>query len=191
MTCGGKVAGVIGMVFGVAICLAAPAKATTLDYQFAFLGQAFGGSGDILVDAQADVLGGYDIRGVNGVILGPVSGPITGVIGTAPNLPGQIFTDSSGQQWTYDDVLFTNGAPAFDYNGLLISFGQSYTANLYSIGPQIYFSTDLANQPVQLFQPGDAVHFELAATPLPTTLPMFLAALIGLWALRRHSRAVA
>jgi hypothetical protein len=181
----------IGALLGLALCAALPAKASTLDYAFKFTGTAFSGSGDILVNSTKDSLGGYDISGITGSILGPTSGAITKLdtqLGT-PNATG-LFTDpATGKQWIYNDVLYTSGVP-FDYFGVLFSFGKSnYIGNIYSIGTQLYLSV---SQPGAFFDPGDAIRLTVSQTPLPATLPMFLTGIGGLWlVLRRRNKKAA
>jgi hypothetical protein len=183
--------GTIGTLLGLALCAALPAKASTVDYAFKFTGTAFSGSGDILVSSTKDSLGGYDIAGITGSILGPTSGAITKLdtqLGT-PNATG-LFTDPvTGKQWIYNDVLFTSGVP-FDYFGVLFSFGKSnYIGNIYSIGTQLYLSV---SQPGAFVDPGDAIRLTVSQTPLPATLPMFLTGIGGLWlVLRRRNKKAA
>jgi hypothetical protein len=183
-----KAIGAVGSLLVLALCAAAPAKAAVLDYHFDLSGPNFAGHGDIFVNSQLDALGGHDIQGITGSISGPAFGPITGLIGTAPNSQGLIFTNPAGQQWTYDNVLYTNGV-AFDNNGALFGFGPGFTGNLYSIGTQLYLS---ASDPKRFFLPGDPIRLQISSTPLPATLPMFLAGLGGLWfLLRRRNKRVA
>ena len=175
----------VGTLFGLALCAALPAKAATLDYRFNFTGTAFNGSGDITVNASLDSLGGYDILGIAGSILGPSSGAIT-KLDTQPGTPNAtgLFTDpASGKQWIYNDVLFTSGVP-FDYYGVLVSFGNNYIGNIYSIGTQLYLSV---SQPGAFFDPGDPIiRLQVSQAPLPAALPMFLTGLGGLWFVRRR-----
>ncbi len=180
----------VGSLFGLALCAALPAKATTLDYTFNFTGSAFSGSGNIFVNSQIDSLGGYDITGITGSINGPSNGAIT-QLDTQPGTPNAtgLYTDTvTGNQWIYNDVLFTNGVP-FDYYGVLFSFGSNYIANIYSIGSQLYFSV---SQPNAYFNPGDAIiQMQLSETPLPAAFPMFLTGIGGLWFVwrRRNKKA--
>ena len=175
----------LGTVLGLALCATLPAKATTLDYAFKFTG-AFSGSGDIFVNSTKDSLGGYDITGITGSIQGPTSGAITNLdtaLGT-PNATG-LFTDPvTGNQWLYNDVLFTSGVP-FDNNGVLFNFGSQFVGNIYSVGTQLYLSV---SQPSAFFNPGAAIRLSVSQTPLPAALPMFLTALGGLWLARRRQR---
>jgi hypothetical protein len=186
-----RMLGAAGTLFGLALCAALPAKASTLDYHFSFTGTAFSGSGDIFVNSALDALGGHDITGITGSILGPSNGAITQLDqqpGT-PNATG-LYTDPvTGKQWIYNDVLFTSGAP-FDYYGVLFTFGTKYIGNIYSIGTQLYLS---ASQPGAFFDPGDPlIRFQLSATPLPAALPMLLTGLGGLWfVLRRRNKKAA
>jgi hypothetical protein len=184
--------GIIGTVLGLALCAALPAKASTLDYAFKFTGKAFSGSGDISVNSTTkNSLGGYDITGITGSILGPSSGPVTKLdtqLGTQPYTPSAtgLFTDPvTKEQWIYNDVLFTKGVP-FDLYGVLFSFGTNYIGNIYSIGTQLYLSV---SQPNQYFYLGDKIQLTVSQTPLPAALPMFLTGLGSLWfVLRRRNR---
>ena len=105
-------------------------------------------------------------------------------------------TDSGGLGWNYDDVLFTNGQPAFDNNGPLFSFqttaGTEILANLYSVGSQFYLSVD---NPTGLWNPGDPGTLQVSATPVPAALPLFATGLglVGLlfWRRKRKSAALA
>jgi hypothetical protein len=179
-----RMLGTVGTIFGLALWAALPAKAATLDFAFSFTGTAFSGTGDITVNAALDSLGGHDILGINGSILGPTGGAITG-LKTQPGTPNAagLFTDPvTGRQWIYNDVLYSSGVP-FDYDGVLFSFGTNFIGNLYSIGTQLYFSV---SNPSQYFYLGDPIRLEVSQTPLPPALPMFLAGLGGLWLLRRY-----
>jgi hypothetical protein len=182
--------GTIGTLLGLALCSALPAKASTLDYAFKFTGTAFSGSGDIFVNSTKDSLGGYDILGITGSILGPTQGAIT-KLDTQPGTPNAtgVFTDpATGKQWIYNDVLFTSGVP-FDYYGVLFSFGTNYIGNIYSIGTQLYLSV---SKPGAFFDPGDSIGLTVSQTPLPAALPMFLTGLGGLWCvLRRRNKKAA
>jgi hypothetical protein len=176
---------VVGTLFGLALCGALPAKASTLDYRFSFIGTAFTGSGDILVNSALDALGGHDIVGISGSIHGPSSGAIAG-LDTQPGTPNAtgLYTDPvTGRQWFYNDVLFLTGVP-FDNNGVLFNFGANFVGNLYSVGSQLYLSV---SQPGLYFDPGDAIRsFKVSQTPLPPALLMFLTGLGGLWFVGRR-----
>jgi hypothetical protein len=182
-----RTSGIIGTLLGLVLFATLPAKASTLDYAFKFTGAAFTGSGDIFVNSTKDSLGGYDVTGITGSILGPTSGAITNLdkTSTTPNATG-LFTDPvTGKQWFYNDVLFTSGVP-FDNNGVLFNFGNQIVGNIYSIGTQLYLSV---SQPNALFIPGDSIRMTVSQTPLPASLPMFLTALGGLWfVLRRRNK---
>ena len=88
------------------------------------------------------------------------------------------YYDSSGLGWNYDDVLFTNGQPAFDNNGPLFSFqtsaGTDILGNLYSVGSQFYLSVD---NPTGLWNPGDPGTLQVSVIPIPAALPLFATAL--------------
>ena len=101
---------------------------------------------------------------------------------------------SGGLGWNYDDVLFTNGQPAFDNNGPLFSFqtsgGTDIVANLYSVGTQFYLSVD---NPSGLWNPGDPGTLQVSATPVPAALPLFATGLgvMGLLFWRSKRKAAA
>jgi hypothetical protein len=180
---------IAGAFLGLFLCATVPAQATTLDYAFSFTSlTGFSGSGNILVNSAVDSLGGHDITGINGSILGPASGAIKS-LDTQPGTPNAtgLYTDPvTGNQWLYNDVLFTSGVP-FDNNGVLFSFGNKIVGNIYSVGTQLYLSL---SQPSADYNPGVAIKLTVSQTPLPPALPMFITALGGLFlVLRRRNKA--
>ena len=109
-----------------------PAEANT--YDVIFDGANFDVNAVITTQSTLDSsVGGYDITNIQGSVTA-LNGGVTGgtITGLAPNpLPSGTppaqgtYYDSGGLGWNYDDVLFTNGNPAFDNNGPLFSFQTS------------------------------------------------------------------
>ena len=163
---------------------ALPAKANT--YDVTFDGGNFDVNAIITTLSTQNSLGGYNITNIQGSVTA-LNGTVTGgtIVGLAPNpLPSGTppaqgtYYDLGGLGWNYDDVLFTNGHPAFDNNGPLFSFqtsvGTDILANLYSVGTQFYLSVD---NPTGLWNPGDLGSLQVSATPVPAALPLFATAL--------------
>ncbi|KJC53630.1 hypothetical protein UP10_41765 [Bradyrhizobium sp. LTSPM299] len=175
-------------LFGLVLCLAVPAKASTVEYAFQFTGAGFSGSGDIFVNSQL-VAGGYDITNITGSIVGPSSsstGAIT-ALDTQPGTPNAqgTYTDPlTGLQWLYNDVLYAGSIP-FDNNGVLFNFGSKDVGNIYSVGTQLYLSV---SNPISDYDPGVKIALKVAQTPLPASLPMFLAAIVGVFFVMRRKK---
>ena len=179
---------------------ALPANANT--YDVTFDGTNFDVTAVITTLSTLDSLGGYDITNIQGSVTALNAGVTGGTItGLAPNpLPSGTppaqgtYYDLSGLGWNYDDVLFTNGQPAFDNNGPLFSFqtsaGTDILGNLYSVGSQFYLSVD---NPTGLWNPGDPGVLQVTATPIPAALPLFATGLglVGLLFWRGKRKAAA
>jgi hypothetical protein len=192
---------VLGAAFlGSGFLGAVPASANT--YDVIFDGANFDVNALITTQSTLDSLGGYNITNIQGSVTALNAGVSGGTItGLAPSpLPSGTppaqgtYYDSGGLGWYYDDVLFTNGNPAFDNNGPLFSFqtnAGTVLANLYSVGSQFYLSVD---NPTGLWNPGDLGTLQVSATPVPAALPLFATALgvVGLlfWRSKRKAAAL-
>lgn len=184
-----KILGAAGICLGLSLGTTISANASTVEYAFSFTGTAYSGSGDIFVGSNPVVSNGYDITGITGSINGP--SPTFGVITNLDTQPGTpnatgLYTDpATGNQWLYNDVLYTSGVP-FDYYGALFSFGNSgqYIGNIYSIGTQLYLSVSQG----AYFYPGDPINLSVSQTPLPAAALLFGSGLAGLSLLRRRRK---
>jgi hypothetical protein len=165
-----------GIIFGLFLGAAGSASASTLDYTYSFSGVGFTGNGQIIVNSTTDV-----VQALSGTVNGA---SVQLIAANSSNLYTQ---PGTGLQWTYDDLYFKSGTP-FDNEGLLFNFGKNGVGNLYSIGSQLYLSV---SNPIGDFNPGVKVSVSVSQTPLPSGLPLFLTALIGLWfLLSRKSRKI-
>jgi hypothetical protein len=180
---------VLSAGFFIWACLqAVPADAN--QYDVTFTGSAFDVYAVIDTSSTLDALGGYDITGITGTVVGLSSavtgGAITGLISN-PGQPSQGTYYSGSYGWYYDNVLF-QGAIPFDNNGPLFTFGSGILGNIYSVGPTFYFSVD---NPSDYWNPGDVGSLQVSQTPIPGTFLLFATGLcfVGWVGWRRHNKS--
>jgi len=160
-----------GLLLSTFLGVTGSASASTLDYAVTFSGPGFSGSGDIAVNSVTEVVQTVTVNGVNIQVI-------------APNASGLYTQPGTGLQWTYDDRFSASGTP-FDNAGLLLSFSNTI-ANIYSVGTQLYLSL---SSPTSDYNPGAQISLNVAQTPLPPGLPLFLTAIAGLWFLLGRRKA--
>jgi hypothetical protein len=158
-------------------------------YQFTFTGADFSLSGQLTTDALNNVLSiTGDITGTT-PLTAETGGSITGLIndpGNGAPPMGGTYTAPSGHIWFYNDVLFPSGpGPFVDDNGILFSFGDGNTGNLYGQGDTYYFSVDL---PFSLYVPGDPLVGSITAIPEPSTWAMLILGFAGVGAIAFRRR---
>lgn len=186
-------------VLGLGLLGSAPARASTWDVTFD--GTNFDVSAVLTTANSLDALGGYDITAITGTVTastaGVTGGAITGLVGNSVQPSQSTYYDSGGLGWYYDNVLFTNGQPLFDNNGVLFNFvtstGTDILANLYSVGSDFYLSVDNPTSLWSVGDPGTLQASDPPETPIPATLPLFATglAMAGLFGWRSKRKALA
>lgn len=170
------------VIVGAALFSYAPAQAAMYDFSGLTLG---GGIVNLDIttgtaDGSSPSDGGFDITLVSGTVLGD---PVT-LLGTAAVPPA--YNTSPDGEWYYDNVYYPNSTSkygtVFDNPGLLLLDTTSGTdVNIFSPGFDLSAVYTLGQSPNQQQQDLFSTSSTLAAaTPLPSTWTMFLAAFVGL-----------
>ena len=168
---------VLTIMTGSVMLAAAPAKASTMDYNFSFTGAL----GD-------NITGSFAANGVNidplsfvGLASGPnANGSINGLI-TSPDP----FYASPSQGWTFSNTTDGN---AFTGDGVLFQIGAGNYGNIYDSAGITYLSLFT---PDTLWNPGEIGRLDISATPIPEPAGLFasgLALLIGVTYLRKKKQ---
>jgi PEP-CTERM motif-containing protein len=129
--------------------------------------------GDLTVSNTLDSVGGYDVTGISGTVVGAGGGAITGLIAN-PTRPDYYDNGS----WIYDNVVFAT-PPNVDYWGVLFAAG-GYDYNVYSVGSvgwTYYLST---NNPGGNFWGEPIGSATVTSIPEPATWLMIGLGLAGL-----------
>ncbi len=98
-------------------------------YGFTFTGfdNTFTVTGQLTVGTSLDAVGGYDVTGITGSVIGPNGGGISSLINNPGN--SQEVTSPDGI-WIYDNVLYSGSSPLLDYGGILFT-SNTYEYNIY------------------------------------------------------------
>jgi hypothetical protein len=93
-------------------------SAHAFNFNFTSFDGTFTVSGQLSTANSLDAVGGYDITGIAGSVVGPNGAAISGLINN-PN-PSAESTSPDGV-FIYDNVLLANSSPSLDYGGILFT----------------------------------------------------------------------
>ena len=133
-------------------------------YGFTFTGfdNTFTVTGQLTVGTSLDAVGGYDVTGITGSVVGPNGGAISSLINNPNNSQEAISPDGI---WEYDNVLYTGSNPLLDYGGILFT-SNGYEYNLYyengnyileSLNPQDYLNEETGSFTISNIHPSQSI----------------------------------
>ena len=133
-------------------------------YGFTFTGfdNTFTVTGQLTVGTSLDAVGGYDVTGITGSVVGPNGGAISSLINNPDNPQEAISPDGV---WEYDNVLYTGGNPLLDVGGILFT-SNGYEYNLYNdngnyiletLNPQDYLNEETGSFTISNIHPSQTI----------------------------------
>jgi hypothetical protein len=93
-------------------------NAHAFNFNFTSFDGTFTVTGQLNTASSLDAVGGYDVTGIAGSVVGPNGGTIGGLINNPNPAAESISPDGV---FIYDNVLLANGSPSLDYGGLLFT----------------------------------------------------------------------
>ena len=133
-------------------------------YGFTFTGfdNTFTVTGQLTVGTSLDAVGGYDVTGITGSVIGPNGGGISSLINNPGN--SQEVTSPDGI-WIYDNVLYSGSSPLLDYGGILFT-SNTYEYNIYyqngnyileSLNPKDYLNEETGSFTISNLYPSQTI----------------------------------
>ena len=133
-------------------------------YGFTFTGfdNTFTATGQLTVGTSLDAVGGYDVTGITGSVVGPNGGAISSLINNPDNPQEAISPDGV---WEYDNVLYTGSNPLLDLGGILFT-SNGYEYNLYydngnyileTLNPQDYLNGETGSFTITNIHPSQTI----------------------------------
>ena len=137
---------------------------TNNSYGFTFTGfdNTFTVMGQLTVGTSLDAVGGYDVTGITGSVVGPNGGAISSLINNPDNSQEAISPDGI---WEYDNVLYTGSNPVLDTGGILFT-SNGYEYNLYyengnyileSLNPKDYLNQETGSFTISNLDPSQTI----------------------------------
>jgi hypothetical protein len=93
-------------------------NAHAFNFNFTSFDGTFTVTGQLNTASSLDAVGGYDVTGIAGSVVGPNGGTIGSLINNPNPAAESISPDGV---FIYDNVLLANGSPSLDYGGLLFT----------------------------------------------------------------------
>ena len=133
-------------------------------YGFTFTGfdNTFTVTGQLTVGTSLDAVGGYDVTGITGSVVGPNGGAISSLINNPDNPQEAISPDGI---WEYDNVLYTGSNPLLDIGGILFT-SNGYEYNLYydngnyileTLNPKDYLNEETGSFTISNIHPSQTI----------------------------------
>ena len=133
-------------------------------YGFTFTGfdNTFTVTGQLTVGTSLDAVGGYDVTGITGSVIGPNGGGISSLINNPGNSQEVISPDGI---WIYDNVLYSGSSPLLDYGGILFT-SNTYEYNIYyqngnyileSLNPKDYLNEETGSFTISNLYPSQTI----------------------------------
>ena len=148
------------------------ADASALAFGFETSDAVFAVSAGLTASDTLNSLGGYDVTGISGTVIGPGGGTISGL--------------ANGARGKDDGAAFST-SPYFDNSGILFAAG-AYDDNIHSALRGVSWIYPLwSNNPAGSHNPGHADGALVAGLPEPASWLMLGLGLAGLWMAGRRT----
>ena len=107
-----------GVISGIPTDSDYTSNAHAFNFNFTSFDGTFTVTGQLNTASSLDAVGGYDVTGIAGSVVGPNGGTISSLINNPNPAAESISPDGV---FIYDNVLLANGSPSLDYGGLLFT----------------------------------------------------------------------